>query len=109
MKWVIETLNKTVDEELLSLPADMQSKFLWISQLIEEHGLNNVGMPYVRHIQNNLWEIRMKGKDGIARGLYITSKPKRIIVVNVFIKKTQRTPIKEIKLALKRAQEIQDD
>ena len=68
--------------------------------------MQKVGEPYVKHIEGVLWEIRMKGKDGISRALYVTAKPQRIIVVRVFIKKTQKTPRKEIKLALKRAKEI---
>ena len=48
----------------------------------------------------------MKGKDGISRALYVVSKPKRVIVVRVFNKKTQKTPRREINLALKRAKEI---
>ncbi len=76
--------------------------------LIQEHGLQNVGEPYVKHLESALWEIRIKGKEGISRALYVTAKPKRIVVVRVFIKKTQRTPRREIKLALKRVQEIDE-
>ena len=49
----------------------------------------------------------MKGKDGISRALYATVKPERVVVVRVFVKKTQKTPRREIKLALKRAKEIE--
>ncbi|UJB73472.1 type II toxin-antitoxin system RelE/ParE family toxin (plasmid) [Acaryochloris sp. 'Moss Beach'] len=49
----------------------------------------------------------MKGRDGISRALYVTAKPQRVVIVRVFIKKTQKTPRKEIKLALKRAREIE--
>ncbi|CCQ53821.1 type II toxin-antitoxin system RelE/ParE family toxin [Crocosphaera watsonii] len=107
MDWSVETLNETVDEELAALPADMRARFVWISQLITEHGLENLGEPYVKHIEKALWEIRLKGKDGISRALYVTAKPKRVIVVRVFIKKSQKIPRKEIKLALKRAEEIE--
>ncbi|CCQ50617.1 hypothetical protein CWATWH8502_4729 [Crocosphaera watsonii WH 8502] len=85
----------------------MRARFVWISQLITEHGLENLGEPYVKHIEKALWEIRLKGKDGISRALYVTAKPKRVIVVRVFIKKSQKIPRKEIKLALKRAEEIE--
>lgn len=63
--------------------------------------------PYIKHVEDVLWEIRMKGKDGTSRALYVTVKPERVIVVRVFVKKTQKTPRSEIKLALKRAQEIE--
>ena len=107
MNWSVETLNETVDAELAALPADMRARFIWISNLITEHGLPNVGEPYVKHIEKALWEIRLKGRDGISRALYVTAKPKRVVVLRVFIKKTQKTPRKEIKLALKRAEEIE--
>ncbi|MGG7056486.1 type II toxin-antitoxin system RelE/ParE family toxin [Nitrosomonas sp. ANs5] len=107
MAWTVETLDKTVDEELEALPTDMRARFVWISQLIEIHGLQNVRQPYIKHVEDVLWEIRMKGKDGISRALYVTVKPKRVVVVRVFVKKTQKMSRRDIKLALKRAQEIE--
>jgi len=109
MNWSIETLNKLVDDELDSLPEDMQAKFIWIGKLIIEHGLEKTKEPYVKHIKDQLWEIRLKGKDGIARALYVTARKKRVVIVRVFVKKTQKTPRNEIKLALERAKEVQDD
>jgi phage-related protein len=106
MIWNIETLNTTVDHELEALPEDMRARFFWISELIRNRGLEKVGEPYVKHLQDGLWEMRLKGKDGISRALYVAAKPKRVVVVRVFIKKTQKTPRREIDLALKRAKEI---
>ena len=63
-------------------------------------------MPYVRHLQDKLWEMRMKGRDGISRALYVTATGRRAIVVRVFVKKTEKTPVREIQLALERAKEI---
>ena len=62
--------------------------------------------PHVKHLRGSLWEMRMKGKDGISRALYISAVGRRVVVVRVFIKKTQKTPDSEIELALKRAKEI---
>ena len=106
MAWTVETLNATVDGELDDLPADMQAKFVKISELIEELGLERIGKPYVDHIQGKLWEIRMKGRDRISRALYVTADVQRVVVVRVFVKKTQKTPKREIDLALERAKEI---
>lgn len=63
-------------------------------------------MPYIRHLSGPLWEMRMKGKDGIARALYVTAHSQRVVIVRAFAKKTQKTPRQEIDLALKRAREI---
>ena len=63
--------------------------------------------PYVKHLEGALWEMRMKGKDGIARAVYVTATGYRVVVVHVFVKKTQKTPRREIEIALKRAKEVQ--
>lgn len=64
-------------------------------------------MPYVRHLQGKLWEMRGKDKDGIARSIYITVANRRVIILRSFVKKTRTTPATEIKIALKRAKEIE--
>ncbi|MFZ1643138.1 MAG: type II toxin-antitoxin system RelE/ParE family toxin [Candidatus Contendobacter sp.] len=70
------------------------------------HGLERAREPYVKHLQGRLWEMRLKGKDGIARAVYVTAIGYRVVVVRVFSKKTQKTPRKEIELALQRAKEV---
>ncbi len=106
INWTVETLNETVDEELEALPLDMQARFSRVVELIETFGLNQVGPPHIKHLEGSLWEIRLTGKSGISRALYVMAKQKRVVVVRVFVKKTQKTPRREIKLALERAKEI---
>jgi phage-related protein len=106
MAWAVETLNETVDEELAELPADMRARLVRISELIESVGLPNVKEPHVRHIRGQLWEIRLKGKAGIARALYVAAKQQRVVIVRAFIKKTEKTPPGEVVLALQRAKEM---
>jgi phage-related protein len=103
MAWVVETLNATVDEELAALPADMRARFVRIAELIEAVGLPNVREPHVKHLTGPLWEMRLTGKAGIARALYVTVLAQRVVVVRVFVKKTQKTPLGEIEVAMKRA------
>ena len=106
MAWTVKTLNETVDAELAELPADMRARLARISELIEAVGLPNVKEPHVRHIRGQLWEIRLKGKAGIARALYVTAKEQRVVILRAFIKKTEQTPAGEIDLALQRAKEL---
>jgi phage-related protein len=106
MAWIVETLNDVVDAELERLPADMRARFRHISQLIEEFGLERVREPHVKHLRGSLWEMRLTGKDGISRALYVTAVGRRVVVVRAFVKKMQKTPNREIELALKRAKEI---
>jgi len=96
MTWTVESLNEVVDAELEALPADMRARFVYISGLIEEFGLERVREPHVRHLRGPLWEMRMKGRDGISRALYVTAVGRRVIVLRVFIKKTRTTPTREI-------------
>ena len=106
MAWTVETLNETVDAELAGLPADMRARLVRISELIESVGLPNVREPHIRHVRGQLWEIRLKGKAGIARALYITAKEQRVVIVRAFIKKTEKIPTREIDLALQRVKEL---
>lgn len=106
MAWSVETLDQRIDEELLALPADMQARFFRIAELIEAKGLNGVREPHVKHLTGKLWEMRMSGRDGIARALYQAASGQRVIVLRVFVKKTQKTPQSEIDVALERAKEI---
>jgi phage-related protein len=106
MDWTVETMNTPVDKELESLPADMRARFVRISELIAAVGLENVGAPHVKRLTGPLCEMRMKGSDGISRALYVVVRGKRVVVVRVFIKKTKKTPGREVDLALNRAKEV---
>ena len=106
MPWTVETLNETVEAELAALPADMRARLTRIAELIEAVGLPTVKEPHVRHMRGPIWEIRLKGKAGIARALYITAKEQRVVILRAFVKKTEKTPAGEIELALQRAKEL---
>ncbi len=106
MKWSVEFLNDQVEGEFLDLPKDMQARFVRISELIEAYGLEHVGMPHVRHLDGKLWEMRAKGKAGISRGIYVAVAGSRVVILRIFVKKTQKTPRSEIRLALERLKEI---
>jgi len=109
MTWTVETLNATVDDEITAIPADMRARLSRIVDLIAIAGLEMVCEPHIKHIDGRLWEIRLKGKAGISRALYVTAKRKRVVILRVFVKKTEKTPRHEIELALKRAKEVHDD
>ena len=75
-------------------------------ELVEAHGLERMREPYVKHLEGPVWEMRMRGKDGIARAAYVTATGRRVVVVHVFPKKTQKTPRRESETALRRAKEV---
>ncbi len=106
--WKILVQDKAASE-LDGLPLDIQARFQRLFELVEELGKAALTMPHARHIQGPLWELRARGRDGIARGLYVVVIPDKVLVVRFFVKKTQKTPIQEIRLALRRFKEYEDD
>jgi phage-related protein len=107
VSWRVEILNETVGAEIAALPADLQARFLRLSERIQLVGLESLKEPHVKHLEGKLWEMRLTGRDGIARALYVTAFGRRVVVVRVFVKKTQKTPRAEIEMALRRAKEIE--
>ena len=108
MTWKVEFLDEGVQDALEALPADIRASFLRISRLIEAEGVHRLREPYVKHLEGPLWEMRLKGKDGISRAIYVTAKGRRVVVLRVFVKKTPTTPRREILLALERAKEVNE-
>ena len=104
--WTVETLGPIVDEEVAALPADMQAAFLRLAERIESVGLDRISAPHVKHLRGKLWEMRLNGRDGIARAIYLTASGRRVVVVHVFVKKSQTTPKAALDLAEQRAKEI---
>lgn len=106
MRWTVETLNETVDAEVEALPEDMRARLVRIATLIGDKGLERVGEPHVKHVEGRLWEVRLKGRGGISRALYVTAAGRRVVIVRVFVKNTEKTPRREIDLALSRAKSV---
>lgn len=104
--WTVETLNPTVDAELSALPVDMRARLSRFSMLIERHGFQALPPSAVKHLEEKLWELRVMGRDGIARAIYITATGRRVVIVRVFVKKAQKTPAHELELARQRAREV---
>jgi phage-related protein len=66
----------------------------------------NLGMPHTKALKGGLFELRVKSKEGIARILYCTKIGNVIVMLHVFIKKTQKIPKKELKIAYTRMKEV---
>lgn len=99
--WTV-VIHPQAEPELGALPADMKARFLRIAELLEDLGPQQVGLPHVRSLGNKLWEMRLRGRDGIVRAVYAAISGQRLIVLHVFVKKTQATPRKAIEMALGR-------
>jgi phage-related protein len=104
--WSVETLNPAVDEEIAALPKDMRARLVRISMLIESVGLERLPRETVKHLEGKLWEIRITAASGISRAIYVTASGQRVVIVRAFVKKTQKTPQRELELARERAKEV---
>ena len=80
----------------------------WLNCWLAQHG-PSLRLPHSKSFGDGLFELRPRGRSGIGRVFYCFLLGKRIIVVHAFIKKTQETPDKELKLARKRVKELQND
>jgi phage-related protein len=107
MAWSFVFANAEAKRELDTLPVDMRASFERIVNLIQAFGLERVHEPYIKHIEGRIWEMRLRGRDRIARTLYLTASGRRVVILRVFVKKTQKTPRREIEMARRRAQEVE--
>jgi phage-related protein len=103
--WKVLYANRRVETEIERLADDIRAEMRRVVDMIQNYGLEQVHAPYVKHIRDKIWEIRARGRDGIARSLYITAAGKRVYILHAFVKKTQATPHDAIELAVKRAKE----
>ncbi|WP_245944837.1 type II toxin-antitoxin system RelE/ParE family toxin [Pelagibacterium lacus] len=95
-----------VDNEIDALPPRLQARLIRLLEAVESIGLDKLGAPHVKHIDGKLWELRAKAAEGIARGLYVTMSGRRVIVLHVFVKKSQRTPKTALEIARNRMKQI---
>ena len=105
MSWTIEYFSEGVRLEINALPISIRASYTRLTELLEEFGLD-LRMPHSRAMGGGLFELRPKGKAGIARVFYCTQVGKRIIVLHSFIKKTKETPKRELEIARKRQREV---
>lgn len=105
MKWKIIYYNQSVKDDTQALHQSIKAKFEAIMDKMLEYG-PDLGLPFTKAMGKGLFEIRAKGHAGIARGLFCTISKNTIVILHVFIKKTQETPKKEKELAIKRMKEV---
>ena len=103
--WTV-VIHPLADPELAALAADLQARFVHIAQLLETFGPQQVGLPHIRPLENKLWEMRMVGRDGIARAVYAAVRSRRLVVLHVFVKKTRTTPRKALEMARQRLEDL---
>jgi phage-related protein len=96
--WRFEILNETVAAEIGALPQDMQARFVRLGERIASVGLESLSEPHVKHLEGKLWELRLTGRDGIARALYVTAIGRRVVVVRAFVKRLRKRHASKLNL-----------
>jgi len=107
MVYEIEYFHERVLADIESWPVDVLADYARLIELLIEHG-PSLRLPYSRAFGDGLFELRPRGRSGIGRALYCFLTGKRVVVLLAFIKKTQQTPDRELKLARKRQKELQN-
>ncbi|MCG3195911.1 MAG: type II toxin-antitoxin system RelE/ParE family toxin [Candidatus Omnitrophica bacterium] len=105
--WKVTFYSPEVESRILALPAGFLARFLRYAERMEVYG-PNLGMPHTRVMEGGLFELRLKAAEGIARVFYCTLVGREIVILHQFVKKSQKTPQRELEIARKRMKEIKD-
>ena len=106
--WSIHYLNESLRRDLEGWPDDIYADFLRLAALMEQHGAD-LRLPHSRALGQGLFELRCKGLEGIGRAFYCTMVGREIVILHAFIKKTQETPDRDMRLARKRLKEVRNE
>jgi len=107
MTWKVRFFSQRLEAEILALPAGFVARFLRYAERMELYG-PDLGMPHTRAMGQGLFELRLKAPGGIARVLYCTIVDRQIVMLHQFVKKTERTPAKELEIARRRMKEVKN-
>jgi phage-related protein len=105
MDYTIVYYSESVQEQILDLPDTLAARYVVLTRRMVAIG-PNLGEPHTKAFGDGLFELRLKGAEGIARVFFCTQIGKRIVVLHSFIKKSDRTPQRELDVALIRLKEI---
>ncbi len=107
MGYLIIYYSEAVQQGILELPDTLAARYIILTRRMEALG-PNLGEPHTKAFGEGLFELRLKGAEGIARVFYCTLVGKRIVMLHSFIKKTAKTPPSEKALALMRMKEVKN-
>ena len=107
MNYTISYYSERVRQQVMSLPPGILADYLHLTDLIQHHGAN-LRMPHSRAMGDGLFELRPKGPEGIGRVFYCMQLGSSVIILHSFIKKTNTTPVADLKFARKRLKEVKN-
>ena len=107
MTWKVRFISQRLEAEILALPAGFVARFLRYAERMELYG-PDLGMPLTRAMGQGLFELRLKAAEGMARVFYCTIVDRQIVMLHQFVKKTEKTPAKELAIARRRMKEMKN-
>lgn len=105
--WTVTFFSDRVESEILALSAEHVARFIRYAERMEVYG-PDLGMPHTRAMGEGLFELRIKGAEGIARVFYCTVVDRKIVFLHQFVKKTDKTPSEELEIARRRLREVKN-
>ena len=106
MTWQLSYYNAKVAKQLEAWPVGIRAGFLRIIELMQAYG-PDIGVPHTKAMGAGLFEVRAKGREGIGRAFYCTLVGERIVILHAIIKKSDKTPARELTTARARQKEVQ--
>ena len=107
MKWEFIYYSERVEKDIRLMPNGLRYEFYAMKKLMEEKG-PSLRSPFTKSMSDGLFEMRIRDKAGIARVFYCAVTRTEIVILHSFVKKTQKTPDRELKLARKRLKEVKN-
>lgn len=108
MKYVITYYNQKVKEDILGMPDTLKARYVVLTRRMVEYGAN-LGDPHTKAMGDGLFELRIKGSEGIARVFYCVLIGRKIVMLHNLIKKTQNTPLRVLRIAKTRMLEVKNE
>lgn len=105
MDYRIAYFSADVQNQILSLPDTLAARYIVLTRRMVALGAN-LGEPHTKAMGDGLFELRLKGVEGIARVFYCTVVGRRIVMLHSYVKKSQKTPIADLQLAIRRMKEV---
>ena len=108
MTWKLRYHDERLQDAVLALPVGLLARYLQLTDRMVLYG-PDLGMPHTRAMGAGLFELRLKSQEGIGRVFYCTLVQRQIVMLHQFVKKTDKTPPKDLAVARKRMKEWKDD
>lgn len=108
MDYTITYYSEAVQDEILALPDTLAARYIVLTRRMIALG-PNLGEPHTKAFGEGLFELRLKGAEGIARVFYCTLVGRRIVMLHGFVKKSAKTPLRERTLAEARMKEVKHE